>query len=69
MARQIPQEEVRVRSPLPTTPLLPIHIVLYSYKFLIARVMLAHNKLRGLFDVPLNTSGYPTDLILLGVLS
>jgi len=33
MARQIPQEEVRVRSPLPTTSLLLIHIGLYSYKF------------------------------------
>ena len=69
MARQIPQEEVRVRSPLPTPPLLLIHIGLYSYKFLIARVVLTHNKLRGLFDVPLNTSGYPTNLILQGFLS
>jgi len=32
MARQIPQEEVRVRSPLPTTPLLLIHIIFFSYK-------------------------------------
>ena len=63
MARQKPQEEVRVRSPLPTTPLLLIHIGLYSYKFLTARVTLTHNKLRGLFDVPLNMSGYPTNFL------
>ena len=67
MARQIPQGEVRVRSPLPTTPLLLIHIGLYSYKFLTALVVLTHNILRGLFDVPLNMSGYPTNFLFFSI--
>ena len=67
MARQILQEEVIVRSPLPITPLLLIHIGLYSCNFLIARVVLTHNKLRGLFDVPLNTSGYPTNFLFFSI--
>ena len=60
MARQIPQEEVRVRSPLPTSP--PFYwtkLYFSRAKWLAALVELTHNKLRGLFDVPLNMSSYP----------
>ena len=68
MARQIPQEEVRVRSPLPTSSPFYRSILYFSRtSCLTARVVLTHNKLRGLFDVPLNMSGYPANFLFFSI--
>ena len=64
MARQIPQEEVRVRSPLPTNSPFGWSILIFCRtSVLTAYVLLTHNKLSGLIDVPLKTSGYPTKFL------